>query len=568
MSLKLTTQTNLESLRKEAKRWLKALRAGDEQAAERLSRIYPGHGNPVLRTMHHAVALEYGFPGWAALKRELEGRALAARSHSERVTLFLEKSANRYGVAAGSAQWNTAERDNPWRGELAARLLARHPEIARDSIHTAVAAHDIDAAQEFLERDPSLANRSGGPDGWTPLLRLAYTRMPIEALNRNAIGIATALLDHGADCNASWSDSQNAFTVLTGVIGGGEGGQTAHPQAEALARLLIERGAEPFDKQALYNTSLNVDSTVWLELLWSESNRRGEAGKWTTASAGAFYGVSLMDYLLGNAVPQHPRRVEWLLQHGASANAANAYSKVPVIKQALLAGNQDVVDLLVRHGAQRPVLSDREMFLAAAVQGDEAALRRLAGSHPEFLRSSHAMFAVIRQNRTDIAELLLNLGMPPDVGDHQGFNALHYTTHCGAAGIAKLLIARGADVDAVERRYNSTPLGHANYQGRPEIAAVITPFSRDIRGLCFAGAIDRLTELLAADRRLASAISRGEAPLFALPGDEERAVDVAELLLAHGADPSIKNSAGLTPAEAARKRGLDDAAAAIEDAES
>jgi ankyrin repeat protein len=375
------------------------------------------------------------------------------------------------------------------------------------------------------------------------------------------------LLDHGADPNVSWSDGQNAFTVLTGLIGGGEGGQRAHPQAEALARLLIERGADPFDRQALYNTSLDPDSTLWLELLWSESNKRGETDKWTAAASG-FYGASMVDYLLGNAVPRHPRRAEWLLAHGANANAVNAYSKEPVIKHALLAGSQAVVDLLVRHGAQRPVLSGEESFLSAAMQSDAETLRRLAASHPEYRRSGHAMFAAIGQRRTDIAELLLDLGVSPDVADAQGFSALHYTTHCGAAGIATLLIARGANIDPVERRYNSTPLGHANYQGRPEMVAVIAPFSRDIRGLCFAGAIDRLTELLGKDRGLASAITRGgEAPLFALPDDDERAVDVAELLLAHGADPSIKNGAGLTPAEAAKKRGLDEAAATISAAE-
>jgi uncharacterized protein len=52
-----------------------------------------------------------------------------------------------------------------------------------------------------------------------------------------------------------------------------------------------------------------------------------------------------------------------------------------------------------------------------------------------------------------------------------------------------------------------------------------------------------------------------------LPDDDERAVDVAEFLLAHGADPTVKNPAGLTPAEAAKKRGLDEAAATISAAE-
>lgn len=42
---------------------------------------------------------------------------------------------------------------------------------------------------------------------------------------------------------------------------------------------------------------------------------------------------------------------------------------------------------------------------------------------------------------------------------------------------------------------------------------------------------------------------------------------MAELLLAFGADPSFRNPLGQTPAEAARRRGLDDVAALLEDAE-
>jgi hypothetical protein len=560
--------SNLESLRKEAKRWLKALRSGDQQSLDRLTQIHPGYKSPTLRVVQHALALENGFPSWAALKQEFEERSLASRSHAERVTVFLERSANRYGVAPGSAKWNTYGPDTPANGQLAARLLARHPEIARDSIHTAVAAHDVEAVKEFLAKDPSLANHAGGPDGWTPLLRLAYTRIPIDAVTQNGVEIATLLLDTGAKPNVSWSDSENAFTAVTGVIGGGEGGQAArpHPQAEALARLLIARGAEPLDLQALYNTSLGEDSTFWLDLLWSESNKRGEADKWSTPAEGRLgwnLGISTVDYLLGNAMPSHPRRAQWLLEHGANANTPHAYSKEPVIKHALLFGKQELVDLLVRHGATRPPLSSLEDFQAAALQGDEAKLREIFNRHPEYLRWSHPMFAAIELHRTDIVKLLLDLGTSPNVSSHQGFSALHATTHSGAVEIAKLLIERGADVDQVERQYNSTPLGHANYQGKHEVAAVLVPRSKDIRGLCFAGAVDRLAELLSADRSLANTVSRGEAPLFALPDDDELAVEVVELLLAHGADPSVKNGAGLTPAEAAKKRGLEEAAAAL-----
>lgn len=551
----LTPRTNLDALRKEAKRWHKAIAAGDPDATARYAAAPGPRSNPKLREVQRALAGEYGFASWAALKQEIEDRA---RSHAERVALFLEKSAHRYSVAPGTETWGNYERDAPARGARAARLLARHPGIARDSLHTAVAAGDLDLVRDFLQKDPALADKRGGPDGWTPLLRLAYTRLPTQAAETNAVEIAGLLLDHGADPLAQWSDGQNAFKVLTGVIGRGEGGQSPHPQAEELARLLIARGADPLDGQALYNTSLGADDTFWLDLLWSESAKRGESARWRERLPEL--GGPPLDYLLGNAVPRHPNRVAWLLAHGARADALNVYSKRPIVRDAAVAGRQDLVDLLVAHGAERPLLDDKEQFLAAAMQGDAETLRRLAQGHPDVLRDPAAMFAAAAEDRTDVAGLLLDLGMSPDVGDHDDCRALHCTTHSGAVGVARLLIARGAEIDPVERRHRSTPLGHAHYQGRREMIAVIAPMSRDVRGLCFCGALERLEALLAEDPTLASRPSRGELPLFCLPDDDERAVEVAELLLAHGADASGRNAAGLTPAQAASQRGLEEAA--------
>ena len=42
MSRPLTAATTLDNLKKEAKRWLRALRAHDEQARARLDRAYAG----------------------------------------------------------------------------------------------------------------------------------------------------------------------------------------------------------------------------------------------------------------------------------------------------------------------------------------------------------------------------------------------------------------------------------------------------------------------------------------------------------------------------------------------
>lgn len=568
MPTPLSTHSNVEVLRRTAKRWLKSIGDADPEAIARFRQIFPSHaGVPKLREVQQALAREHGFESWAALKRELEDRQ---RTVEERIRLLIEKSVNRYGTHPTTQKWGDYERDSADRGALAARILSRHPELARHSIHTAVVAHDLEAVRTFLAKDRSLANDRDAFDGWTPLIRLAYARLPIDAVIANALPIANLLLDAGADPNAGWQKSPE-FTALVGIIGEGEFGQSTHPLAESFARLLISRGADPFAPQALYNTSLGPDSTFWLDLLWSESEKRGETHKWTGPAPDALGGEkipSALAYLLGNAVPnKHCVRARWLLDHGADANGINMYSREPVIKQAVFSGSQDMVQLLMDYGATQPQLSDEETLIAAVLAGDVASVRALGLAHPEFLKKPGAMFGAIRLGHTAVAELLLDLGVSPDIADEKSFTALHCAAHSGAVDIAQLLIARGADVDPLEERHGGAPLTHALYHGQTGMIELLVSRSRNFRALCYAGAVDRVQELLVADPTRVNRQDRpGETPIFCLPGDEDKAIELVELLLSYSADPSFRNPLGQTPAQVARSRGLDDVAAFLDDA--
>lgn len=560
----LTPRSTLETIRRQAKRWLKEIEAGEAEAIARFRKLIPNHaGAAKLREVQHALARDYGLANWAALKQELATREAAARGHAALVALFLEKSALRYGVRPGTQSWGEYEADRPARGALAQRLLERHPEIVRDGIHTAVAAHDLDAVSTLLRDDAGLADKPSEFDDWRPLVRLAFTRLPNEALSRNAVAIALLLLDHGADPNALFSDGTNHFTPLTGVIGGGESNQPPHPQAEALARLLIDRGADPLNGQALYNSSLGADDVFWLDLLWSETDKRGETGRWREPVREL--PAPPLDYLLGNAVPRQPKRAAWLLAHGASAQALNAYSKQSLVKQAMLDGRSDLVRLLVDHGASPIELSGQEAFTAAIARGDEIEARRLLEGNPEFLLSPAPFFVAIRQGKPEIAALALRLGVSPDAQTRDGVRALHEAAGSDAIEIVALLVEAGAEIDPIERRYGSTPLGWARHQGASATQVYLASRSHDIQALCEAAEIERLETLFAEAPALTNAPARsGQPPLFCLPEDDTSACDLVEFLLAAGADPTVRNAQGLTPAQVARKQGLLDAAALLE----
>ena len=553
MSRTLTPDSSLETLKKEAKRWLKALRAGDAEARRRLVAVTPAApANPSLRDVQLALAREHDLPGWAALRAELDDLAMARRSNAERVDIVLRSA---------------------WGGEpaAAARILTRWPEIATHNLYIAVATGSRAEVERRLAADPGAATRKGGPLDWEPLLYVAYARLPGGEIH--ALDIVRTLLDHGANPNVQFDDGWgNPFKVLTGVIGHGEGDKPPHPRANELASLLIERGANPYDSQALYNTSITRDDTTWLDFLWTGSEQRDRLVKWRenpATSIGANVPLNALDYLLGNAVAyNHPRRAEWLLMHGANADGVHAYSNRPLREEALIYGHAAMADMLVRYGAKAPPLDGQAAFQAACMQLDRDAARRLAEQHPECLHNPSSMLIATRQGRTDVVALLLELGMDVDIADETQQRGLHNAVAGDSIEAVRLLVAHGADIDRPTTRFGGA-MGFAAHFERRDIAAFLAPLSRDVFNLTYLGMTERLRELFAEEPQLANAVAprAGITPLFCLPDDEDAAVAITTLLLAHGADPNIVNKDGLTAEQDARRRGLIDAADLMSDDE-
>jgi ankyrin repeat protein len=548
MSRQLRSDSSLETLKKEAKRWLKALRAGDARARERWHAVMgaaPAH--PGLREIQLALARELGFAGWTALRQALDDLALARQSQAERA-----------GIVLRSASWNGDK-------IAATRILARWPETGAHDLYTAVVTGNLEQVERRLAADPAAARRQGGPLECEPLLYLAYGRLSGSAADD--VAIATALLDRGADPNVrSMDEWKNPFTALTGVIGQGEGDKLPHPRARELASTLIARGADPFDTQALYNTSITRDDVTWLDFLWNESAKRGRLEAWRAGpdehGIGGILAVSALNYLLGNAVAyNHLRRAEWLLQHGADPNGPHAYSKRPQREEALVYGHREMADLLVRFGAEQRPLQGRTAFQAACMQLDREEARTLAQAHPECLEDAGTMLTAARAGRADVVSLLLELGTHVDVADHTRLRGLQAAVAAGSLEIVKLLVAHEADIDRPTIHYGGA-MGFAAHFGRREIAAFLAPLSRDVLNLTHLGMTERLRELFAEDAALVNAphVRSGATPLFALPDDEDEAVGIAAFLLAHGADPHAKNHAGVTAEQFARQRGLIDAA--------
>lgn len=135
--------------------------------------------------------------------------------------------------------------------------------------------------------------------------------------------------------------------------------------------------------------------------------------------------------------------------------------------------------------------------------------------------------------------------------------------------MAALLIARGAEIDPIEAQYSGTPIGGAHWHRRPATLALLARHSRAMFPLVHSGQVARVRQLLAEDPSLATLVRDrdGHTLLMALPDDEDVAMELAELLLTHGADPSPRNAEGLTVREVALRRGFVDLADLIGEAE-
>ena len=481
----------------------------------------------------------------------------------------------------------------------AMRILERHPEIARDSIHTAVVCGDLQQVERILAERPGAAleknsltapDRSGpgragdlfrgiGPKGWEPLLYLCFARLPLAATIDNAVAIARALLDAGADPNAYFMAGDSRYTPLVGVIGEGEEDRPPHPQRDALVRLLLDRGAEPYDMQVVYNTHFHGDVLWVLQLIYEHSVRLGREAdwadpEWSMLDMGA-YGSGAR-WFLDVAMKNNDRELaEWVLAHGASPNAPAPQdprkSKRSLHDEAATNGFTEMADLLARYGAapSNVDLEGIEAFTAACFRRDRDEARSMLLAHPEHLRSTASIFAAAKRDRAEVVEFLLDLGMSPDVEDDTKQRALHIAAYNDSLRAGELLIERGAEVDPIESAWGNTPLGAAVYSQSLRMIGLLGPLSRDVWNLTFIGNVERLREVMASEPQLARVVSGDRnTPLMWLPDNESRALEIIDLFLANGADPSIRNNDGHNAADRADKRGLLRAAELLRERES
>ena len=371
-----------------------------------------------------------------------------------------------------------------WHGPLdrSAELLAQHPEISAQSIHAAAILGDAVAVRRFLARTPSSATVRGGPRGWDPLTCLCFSKyLRLEpARTPDFVEAATALLDAGADPNTGfYAGEQQAQHEWECALYGAAG--VAHNPE--LTRLLIERGADPNDGEVVYHAPETLDNRAMQVLV--------ESGQLTQASLrlmlqrklnwhddGGF--VWLLDHgvdpnaaghwktrpledALANGVPLH--YFEHLLDRGADPTLPSA-ARGTIFAAAARMARVDVLDLFERRGFAA-ALSGDDAFLMAAARADEATARQMVAEDPNLVgrvqsRDPTLLIEFAGAENPRAVRLLLDLGFDIAVARTEpawsrGLTALHEAVgHCRLETV-RLLIARGAPLDAKHARSDRAP---------------------------------------------------------------------------------------------------------------
>lgn len=172
MSRRITPSGALENMKREAKRWLKALRANVQEARTRLERALPNAPRvPTLRDVQHALAREHGFAGWAELKAQLSGPTASSRAtlaaYEQKAVNLLE--AYRTGTPeAMQRHWSDTWHRRTW--ETMRRYvqldLGKRPDTEGDDVELT-----LDDARSWVARDhgfeswPALAEYVGALPG-------------------------------------------------------------------------------------------------------------------------------------------------------------------------------------------------------------------------------------------------------------------------------------------------------------------------------------------------------------------------------------------------------------------
>jgi ankyrin repeat protein len=566
MAATLPPNPSIENLKKQAKTLKKAWQQADPAALQRIRAAHPHYANmpdDQLRTANLrltdcqlVLAREAGFASWRQLKTAIESARKELPDQFVTIACLCHDDPH-YDHRTFHARAHEMLRQNPW--------------LAEANIWSAATAGHAAAVQSFLDRDASLANRPG-PHGWVPLICACYSRVEPVQPTHSTFDAAKVLLDHGADPNAftmkgnadeRLSQRPRRFTALTGLFGGGSTGlanQPPHPRWHGLAELLLQRGANPADEQAL-----SINAPACLEMLL----RYG-----LSPDAKAPNGITLMGRELANAARNGHRNLVRLLLAYRARTDEKVGGKTPW-EHAISQGNKEIALFLQAAGAPTVELDEVQRFVSLCLEGIAGGARAMLLRIPDLLARApkDLVRRAVHLRRPEALAVVLDLGFDPNLVDDNA--PIHMAGDLDAnEELLRILLAGGASLTLRDPWYDSTGVGWADFFKYNALRDRLL----NEPGICLLdaldyGRLDRVPGILARDpgaleRPFAQCISRDPKPddwqtplLRAVGRGQTEAVGV---LLANGADVKARHPDGRSILQVARDKGFTEIASLLE----
>jgi len=420
-----------------------------------------------------------------------------------------------------------------WHGTLerAEAILAVHPDLASSDIHIAAILGDDAAVCRFLALDPKNVTTKSGPYGGDALVYLCLSKyLRLDRTRTDGFfRAATALLEAGANPNTGfWTTGQHPEfeTALYGAAG-----VAHHPE---MTRLLLERGADPNDGEAVYHSPETHDNAA-LKVLVESGKLNDDSLATMLLRKADWHDDDGIKYLLEHgadpnrmthwkftALHQVIRRdndlkiIETMLDHGADPTLQNQVDGKSAILIAARRGRGDVLALFERRGI--PIeLHGIERLIAACAKNDAASVRSIAECEPQLVPETLAQGGKLLAEfagtwNTNGVRHLLDLGVPITAlyegdgyfGIAKDSTALHVAAWKAHPPTVKLLIERGAPVDAKDGK-GRTPLALAvkacvdsywTERRSPESVEALLRAGASVSGVVFPSGYAEVDELL------------------------------------------------------------------------
>jgi ankyrin repeat protein len=175
---------------------------------------------------------------------------------------------------------------------------------------------------------------------------------------------------------------------------------------------------------------------------------------------------------------QKPDVVELLLKGGANVNSRNIYNST-LLHEAVESGNINIVQLLLGHGADVNALDsfgDSSLHKALRSQNndfEEFLVNRATNANTPHNQYSMPPFHEMQQGIYAMAQLLLGHGANVNARGRGHKTLLHLASLGGSLDVSRLLVERGADVDAQDDKFQ-TPFSMALALGHRKLARFLS----------------------------------------------------------------------------------------------